>query len=124
MMILEQCVFQDQNIIFLRKIYYRLLDIGIFLFLFNYEKSYYNIEWKKNFLQTLSISYKNIYIFNLFEKECDKLFKNQNSFFDYNLYITMNSKFISIDLFYYKQITKNLLQMDFFHNLIDKIKCK
>ena len=101
-----------------------MLDIGIFLFLFNYEKSYYNIEWKKNFLQTLSISYKNIYIFNLFEKECDKLFKNQNSFFDYNLYITMNSKFISIDLFYYKQITKNLLQMDFFHNLIDKIKCK
>ena len=111
----------------LKNAYPKLLNILIVLFAFNNEKEHYNINWKENILQMLSIANRSVNTLKCFDKDFIDFSIDHFSLIDYKLFIVMNSSIIKYDVFYYKEIQKNPSQIKLIHYLIDKVnetKCK
>ncbi|EQB60158.1 hypothetical protein NAPIS_ORF02279 [Vairimorpha apis BRL 01] len=111
----------------LKNAYPKLLNILIVLFAFNNEKEHYNINWKEKFYKHYQIQFNVLNKLKCFDKDFIDFSIDHFAFIDYKLYIAMNSPTIKYDLYYYKEIQKNLSQIKLIHYLIDKVnetKCK
>ena len=123
------CIYGLTNIFFLNseKIFNKLLNKSILLFIFNNEKSDYYINWIEKFITYLSDTNGGINVLTNFNLINDTLFKNTRAFYSYKLYIAMNTINIDCLLRIYLEIQKDTFQLEFINNLIDvvnKIKCR
>ena len=123
------CIFGLTNIIILnsKKIYNRLLNKTILLFTFNNEKSQYDINWIEKFINYVSVTNGGFNVLKNFNNINYNLFQDISSFYNYKLYIAMNTLNIECLLRIYLELQKNTSHLEFINNLIDavnKIKCK
>lgn len=123
------CILGLQNMFIcdLKNSYSKFYNLLIFLYTFNNEKKYYDINWIESLLHIISKTNKNVNSLSDFEKVCKKILKNKNSFLHYKLYISMNSFNNDYILSFYKKIQNDTLQMKYIHYFIDIVnetKCK
>lgn len=118
---------QNMFICDLKNSYSKFYNLLIFLYTFNNEKKYYDINWIESLLHIISKTNKNVNSLSDFEKVCKKILKNKNSFLHYKLYISMNSFNNDYILSFYNQIQNDTLQMKYIYYFIDIVnetKCK
>ena len=104
----------------------KLYHILIFIYTFNYEKEYYDLDWHEKMFEIVSLCYfknKNLkYYYDMIN------ISYKNEFIkSLNLYIAINSEDINVSLHNLNELISdetNLKYVIYFIELINKIKCK
>ncbi|EQB60156.1 hypothetical protein NAPIS_ORF02277 [Vairimorpha apis BRL 01] len=104
----------------------KLYHILIFIYTFNYEKEYYDLDWHEKMFEIVSLCYFKNKNLKYYYDMINLAYKNE-LVKSLNLYIAINSEYVDLKLHNLKELISeetNLKYVVYFIDLTNKIKCK